>query len=170
MAPDLSRRTMIQATAAIAAATLLPDVTFASPPALDLEELFGWESLARVRSRYRDNHYHQGVGEPRPVPGLFAPDGRFGMSTPTRYGLAKYLADGEDVLFRCPKEAINCDQLVLHLFRKHIYQLPYPLQSIYGPLRAPPHDDAILITKEEHLYFARVNPTGVPQFQFCRPI
>lgn len=171
MSPDLSRRTVIQATATVAAATLLPDGAFASPPALDLEELFGIINMASVRSRYKNDHYHQGLGDPRPVPGLFTPDGRFGMSTPARYGLAKYLADGEDALFLCPKEAINCDQLVLHLFRRQVlYQLPYPLWSLHGSLRAPPHDDAIMITKHEHLYFARVNPTGVPQFQYCRPI
>jgi hypothetical protein len=101
---------------------------------------------------------------------LITPDGRFGMSTPARYGLAKYLTDGEDLVFLCPPEEINRDQLVLHLFRKHLFPRPYPAHSLFGPRREPPHDDAILLTKECHLYGARVNPEGVPHFQCCQPI
>ncbi|MBB5048521.1 hypothetical protein HNR60_003288 [Rhodopseudomonas rhenobacensis] len=171
MAPEFSRRALIQSTVAVAATAALPGSTSATPPpALDLEAFFGPEAMALIRARYRDGHYCQGVGDPRHVPGFITADGRFGMSTPARYALAKFLTDGQDVIFSCPKEAINRDQLALHLFRKHVCQLPYPLYSLYGPLRAPPHDDAIMLTKEEHLYWARVNPEGVPQFLHCKPV
>jgi hypothetical protein len=169
MAPDLTRRTVIQSTVTIAATSALPASALPTP-ALDLEEFFGAESMAFVRSRYREEHYHQGVGDPRPVPGFITPDGRFGLSTPARYGLAKYLTDGEDVIFHCPEDAINRAQLVIHLFLKHIYQLPYPLHALYGPLRVSPHEYAVLLTKEEHLYCARVNPEGTPQFRYCEPV
>jgi hypothetical protein len=117
------------------------------PPPLDVEAVFPTDIFENMRSRWKDGKYATGVTWDE-APGMFTPDGRFGLSPTFRYAMARVLNDGDDMICPVEPERHAMYSIVVWTFGKY---LGGHLVCLEGELSEPPHNHALLLTRDGYI-------------------
>ena len=158
-----SRRTVVAGVGAATAAALVPAASFAAAaaPPLDLEEWFGDYAMQLVRDRYGGGRLVIGMSR-LADDALFDDAGRFNLDAPFRLALSKHLHDGEDAICRASWDTARRNRFIVHLTRK---MRASNCGGVFGELARPPHDLAILVTRDPCVEHRRMRFEG-PQRLF----
>lgn len=184
MAFELSRRHLLEASGAVAAAALLPTLPAAPPqPALDLEALFSDYPMSKVLLGMQSGSYLSSGGAL--IANFLKEDGRFNITHPLRLALAQILSDGKDILFHVDEpddKAHLRDAMVVHLFRR--FGVPgfmrygevdfepgpayRPVLGVYGTLIDAPDQKVMLLTQDSDRWqVVRREGRALPPFESC---